>query len=290
VRQPQELLRVDGDNVRLLGIEDPGQAAVVTASLGVGGLTAGRYAIAVTFLRGNEESGASPISFIELSEGDGLNITLPQPVATDITAIRVYRTQANSDVLYRCTDAPVTTSITIGSGPLGRQCDTLNMRQLPGGQIVRYWRGRVLVARGRNLLFSEPMRYGIWTPTENFVQFPHTIRVMEPVEGGVFVGTQDGVVFLSGETPEAWTQRRTGGKPPVDGTGIRISASQLGGERDYGGAYVAMWLAQNGFVIGTTDGSLVEPQSKRISLPDSQVTAGVGAMVVHERRAIGSIN
>jgi hypothetical protein len=285
-----ELLRIDAAGVRSLGIEDPAPPLAVAA--GSGGLSAGRYAVVVTFLRGNDESGASPLALVDVAEGGGIAITLPDPVASDITTIRVYRTQPNGDVLYRANDYPAggLMANTLGLTPLGRQCDTRFMQQLPGGQLVRYWRGHTLVARGRNLLWSESMRYGAWTPTDNFVQFPHRIRVLQPVEGGVFVGTQEGVFFLAGQTPDAWELRRTGGEPVVEGSGLKIATSQLGGERDHGGAYAALWLARNGFVIGTADGSLVEPQSKRISLPESQVAAGVGASVVHERRVLTSIN
>jgi hypothetical protein len=282
-----EILRVRDGAVVRLGVEDPSSVAVSEAA-GVGGLDAGKYGVAISFLRGDEESALSGAVWCDVAAGNGLSVALPQPNEADVTGIRIYRTGANGDVLYRAVDAPLAISpYVVGAGPLGRQADTRFLARMPGGHIIRNWRGRLLVARGRNLLFSEPFRYGLFNPSENFVQFPHRIRMVQPVENGVFVGTQDGVVFLSGQTPGSWEQRKTGGEAPVAGTGMEIETSILGGDRDYGGAYAAAWLAGNGFVVGTSDGSLVQMQSKRIRLPD---TSGAGAVVVFNRQLIATIN
>jgi hypothetical protein len=138
------------------------------------------------------------------------------------------------------------------------------------------------------LAWSEPMRYGLWDPRHNFVQFPHTITMMEPVEGGVFVGTQDGVVFLSGVGPAEMTQKRTSGLPPVAFTGMKMEAALLSDE-GAGDTYVAAWFAKNGIVVGTSDGTLREVHAKRLRLPDNQA-AGVGAAVIHDRQVLVAIN
>ena len=283
-----EILRIRADNtVVRLGVEDPSPPALAV-SAGVGGLDAGRYGVAVTFLRGVEESGLSGAAWLDVSAGDGLSVVLPQPSESDVTGIRIYRTGANGDVFYRAVDAPTGASpYVVGAGVLGRQTDTRFMVRMPGGHILRYWKGRLLCARGKNLLFSEPLRYGIFTPSENFVQFPHRILMVQPAEGGVFVGTKSGVTFLRGTTPSEWVAYNTGGEAPVAGTDIRIETSILKEDRDYGGAYAALWLAGNGFVVGTHDGNLVQAQAKRIRLPD---TSGAGAAVLFNRSIIAAIN
>ncbi len=157
---------------------------------------------------------------------------------------------------------------------------------MPGGDIVRYWRGRLLVARGKRIYFSEPMRYGMYSPREGFIQLPKDVRMMRPVSGGVYIGTEDGVKFYAGAGPKDLSPRDTGGKPPVAGTDTLVDAEEFGdiGVKD---EEVALWLAANGFVVGTPDGKLVEVQANRVRLPSG--AAGVGAVVVSDRKAVAVV-
>jgi hypothetical protein len=273
------------DNVQRLGLQRPG--APVLAASPAGGLHAGRYAVAVSFLRGNEEGPLSYASFVQVDTGGGISITTED--SSEATMVRVYRSEANGETLYRCMDVPLDGTFSIGVGNIGRQADTQHLEQMIGGQIVRSWRGHLLVARGRSVFWSEPMRYGLYDPRHNFAQFARQVVLMEPVEGGVFVAEKgQPPVFMVGTHPKEWTQKRTSGDVVVPFTGVRVQGSQLGGDTT-GDTYVAGWLARNGFVIGSPDGSLREVQAKRIRLPESQ-TGGVGAAVVHDRQIIATIN
>lgn len=271
-----------------LGLPTPSDAglAAETWPETYGGLTSGRYGVALAHLRGDEESGLSDGAFVEVAEGGGLRLALPQPdSALNVTAMRVYRTAPNGEVYHRVADVPLgITSYLLGATPLGRPADTQYLEPLPGGHYVRAWRGRVLVARGNVLRFSQPLRFGLHDPRTDFVQFEQRIDLLEPVDGGVFVGTRDGVVFLAGERPGAWAQRRTSGKAPVPGTGISARASDLGGDVE---GRVAVWLARNGFVIGTAQGAVLEVQAKRIRLPQVPTS---GALLLRERRLIATVD
>lgn len=278
-----ELLRVRPDlTVEPLALPRPDAPPLVATSHG--GLYAGRYAVAVSLLRNEEEGPLSMSSFVDVPEGGGLQVTTP----AHSDNVRIYRTQANGGELYAATVAPPGMSYLVGTGDVGRVADAQYLDALPPGQFIRYWRGLALVARGRTLFWSEPMRYGVFDPRHNFVQMANRITLVEPVRGGVFVGTKDGVVFLSGNSPAEWSIKNTDGRPPVDGTGVRVPGSVVGAE--VGDDIVAVWLADNGFVIGAPDGTLQQAQSKRIRLPGSQVAAGVGAAVVHDRQIIAAIN
>lgn len=284
-----ELLEIDAeDNVRPLGVERPGAPGVAASASG--GLSAGRYAVAVSFLRSDEEGPVSAASFVDLGAGGGISVTVPQPLDAGVSMVRLYRSEANGEDLRRAFDIPVgMTSYAVGLSELGRLADTQYLDRLRGGQFVRAWRGRVLVARGRILQFSQPLRYGLSDPRHDFVQFPHRIDLMEPVEGGVFVGDRTGVRFLSGSSPKEWSIRRTGGLPPVYGSGSPVDGAKLVDDAGVAGQRAAIWLASNGFVVGAPDGSIVAAQAKRIRLPASQA-AGVGAVVINDREVISSIN
>lgn len=277
------LLRIHPDlTVTTLGLARPDTPTV--SAVTHGGLYPGRYAIAVALLRGFEEGPLSPAAFVDVASGGGLLVTTP----ANSSSVRIYRTQTNGDRLFSCGVAPAASQYLIGAGEVGRVAENQHLDRLPGGGIVRHWRGLVLVARGRIIFWSEPMAYGVTDPRHNFIQFADRVTLMQPVDGGVYVGTREGVIFLSGSTPKDWSIKKTDGLPAVEGTGITSLASLFGVEA--GDGKVALWLAGNGFVIGTPEGRLIEAQAKRIRLPESQVAAGVGVAVVHDRQIIASIN
>lgn len=258
----------------------PTSAAPAITAIATGGLVAGTYGVGVALLTdAGGESALSELTFIDVPEGGGLSFTFASSSARRL----VYRTDPNGDMVYHAASIPgVLTSYLLGNGQLGRLAETMNLEALPGGQIVRTWRGRTLVARGNVVLFSEPMRYGLFSPREGFVQFAHRVTLLEPVEGGIFVGTTTGVVFLQGSKPSEFSVKGTSGQPPYEGSGITAPASAFGGEIGSSDNRVAAWLAPNGFVIGTASGQLVETQNTRIAIPDSGATQA--RSFVHERR------
>lgn len=272
------------DAVIELGVED-GRIGTVDKS-SVGGLPAGRYGIAAAFLRGDEEGGLSDIHFVQVDAGGGLSVALPQPLGADVSGVRLYRTTADGDVLYRAEDIPVGLAVyVLGNSPIGRAADNQRLRRMPPGHIVRAWRGRLLVARGRTLRFSEPFRYGLYSPRTGFIQEAHPILLVAPVEGGIFVGTRAGVIFYRGNTPGEWSRVRLGAAPPVQGTDRAVDLSVIDPKFQLGTTgEAAMWLSQTGFVIGLPDGQVVQPQSRRIRLEAQR-----GQLAIVGRQAVSMV-
>lgn len=133
---------------------------------------------------------------------------------------------------------------------------------MPGGRDVAYWHGRLLVLRGRSLLWSEALDYGTHSPTRNFVRFPSNPIWMAPVEHGVYVGLRDSVVFLSGTDPGMFSQRTVAGASSP-GAALVIPNHYLAAEAR-GQGDVAVWFGATGFVVGHADGSVVYPQTANI--------------------------
>lgn len=277
------LLVVRSGQVQGLGVETPPPPLAATTQ--VGGFTAGRYGVLITFVASSgEESGASPAVFFDVVEGGGIEIqALPIPLEAKVTKIRIYRTTANGDAFYAAQDLPLphAGAFLLSQGaPGGQVCTTRHMVRMPGGKYLRYWRGRVLVARGPNLYMSEPMRYGLHDPRHGFIQFPNVITFIQPVLGGIFIGQRDGVVFLRGALPSELKVEATGAAVPVPGSSTEIGGEDMSGDWAQGGQKYAVWLGERGYAIGTPNGDVVEPQSKRLAVPVGQR----GVTVVHNRR------
>ncbi len=264
-----------GSAARQIGVPEPPPFS--TAAIASGGMYAGRYGLVVTLVRDGEESAASALASLDVPAGGGIRLT----GLTHALPMRVYRTGPNGDVLYRVAEVPVgMAEYALGNATPGRVVDTRHMARMIPGSIVREWSGRLVVARGRTLFFSEAMRHGLYSPRTGFVQFAHRIEMVEPVEGGIWLGTADGVKFLRGSSPDEMRVDDKDSLPPVPGTSTLIDTNILGGDMA-NGTQAALWLSPKGFVIGTADGSLVQPQAKRIRLADAR-----GGIAVNDRRVI----
>ena len=278
------LLEVARGAARPLAIAAPGAPAAHAGP--AGGLAGGRYAVAVSFVRGDQEGALSALATVQLADGQGITLSnLPSDAGAD--RIRIYRTALGGTVLYHVTDLPMgMPSYLLGNGQLGRDAPTPWLAPMPPGTNVTVWQGRLLLARGRTLVISEPMNYGLVSPRHGFVQFADPITLVLGVGGGVYVGTRRGVVFLRGSKPSEWQQEVKTLAAPVPHCRGECDGSMLPANYQQSGHRVVVWLASNGFVFGTDEGTVFEPQSDRLRVP----TALRGTMVAHERRVTATLH
>jgi hypothetical protein len=182
---------------------------------------------------------------------------------------RVYMTRKNGEVLYDI--GAFTASATLyripDLPPYGRPCESHLLSRLPGGHYVRYWRGRLLVARGRTLYFSMPLRYGLYDPSFGFVKFEGKINFIESVESGVYVAVNgQGVFYLSGDEPGKWERKLVDVTPAQPGAVTLIPTVQLRAlNLPSPAAWAAVWFTDKGFALGLAGGMVVYPQADRLS-------------------------
>lgn len=253
----------DGSVASFIG--PPDAVAPQASSAPVGGMYPGVYAVAASYLVGGVEGAISTIAQVNVPPDGGIRLTLAINTAD---LVRIYRSDANGDALYWVADIPSgISSYLIGASPLGRLCETRHLRRMCGGAYVKSWNGRLLVARGNALHFSEPMNYGLTSPRHGFVQFEKEVTFIECVSGGVFIGQPDRVIFLSGSKPKEWSLTPAARCTPVPGSSILIDAATLDPQSGISGL-VACWLCEWGFAIGTAQGQVIFPQQKRVRLPN----------------------
>jgi hypothetical protein len=137
--------------------------------------------------------------------------------------------------------------------------DEYQLVPIPGGSHIHYWQGRFLIARGTSLLWSEAMRYGIYSATRNFVRFPSKISWVAPLPTGVYVGIRENVYFLSGSDPAKFTMRVVSGES-APGAALVYKARHV----DAAGEEVALWFTSDGIAIGTQAGTVEYPQKGRL--------------------------
>ena len=271
---PAGLLVFDGAQALPLTLDTPAPPLV---EAGTGSLPGGHYGVAVAWLRGDVESSLSPMTSCSVAEGGGLNVTFPLAFDASITGIRLYLTRQNGSELNRAGDYPLNPAQV--SVPLlpkaGAAAQWLHMEPMPTGPHLGVWQGRLVTASGNVLRFSEAMAYHVHDPRHGFVQMPQRITFVAPVDGGIWVGQVDHVAFLAGSMPQELVLSRKTGKAPVPFSVTYLDA-EMAGEVSAGGAAVVAWLADNGFVLGSPGGQVLEPQGKRLKGIRGQAATCIG--------------
>lgn len=260
--------------------ESPGQPILSVAS--TGGLDAGRYQVAVTYADSlGRESGTTIAPWIDVATGQGIALSLPTAPAGAVRT-KVYMTGANDDelALVREFDS-ATTSLTLGRSPRGIELETQHLDPLPIGQIVRLFNGRLLVASGRWLHFSEQYRYGLTRPG-NHIGFSGDITMIAPTASGVFIAASKRTIWLGGTNPNEWGRKAVyaaGAVPNTQGMApMRLLVR--GSESD---EMLPYWLASDGrFLLGRPDGS-VEFMAPDFVAPEG---AESGATLVRQRMGV----
>lgn len=230
--------------------------------------------VATTFMntRG-EESGAGLAANVLVSRKDGLILTnLPQSDDNSVAVGRIYASQPNGDVLYHVSDYAMGTDtlpITVNNTIPGKVLQTQFMDRVPCGTIVRSYKGRIYIASGNTLYYTDPLRFGLYSIKDNYFRYPSEILMVESVEDGIYVGTRDKVWFLSGKDPVSFEQR------VVDLFGVvPYSSGSMRGAVFGKDAYqqpVVIWWSVNGNIIkGQVEGVTVPLTEGRLSLPRYQ--------------------
>jgi len=224
-----------------------------------GGLDPGKYGIAACYEDAWGEGPMSPVTVVDVPKGGGMI------VQNWAVGMRIYRTVANGEILYRVR-AP---DNFVGAGEIGMQEVSHGLEPLPAGEIVRHWKGRLLSVRANTIYFSEPFRYGVCSRRYGFMRMPTGIRFIEPVDGGIYVGQTNGVLFISGADPKSMQVQRTESATPIARSSMIIKSTSLYPMEGVSGE-LACWLSEKGYVLGMAGGQILSMQQSRIRLSGSR--------------------
>ncbi len=107
----------------------------------------------------------------------------------------------------------------------------------------------------------------------DFKQFADAITLIQPVDGGIYVGTQSDLIFLGGETFDqlSYTEKHVGAV--VLGSGVPAPGSKIrvGDGRASGGAMVC--IAGGLIVAGLSGGQVVQLTADRYKTTATEVAA-----------------
>lgn len=238
--------------------------------------------IAISYSVGDKEGGLSSTVKVD---ADTVQITLPMVVDDWITGVNVYTTEPGGAELKLLTRLPKdTVQYTFDAGAvLGRPATNQHLSPMKSGQWLRLWRGRLLVVRSNVIYFSQPLNYHLTDDRFDYIAMPQRITFLEVVDGGIWVGQRTSVAFLVGTNLDEISIIHKAVQAPVVGSSVLMSAQNVG-ELSGGGNFVALWLSENGYCIGTADGSVVEYHAGIIN----DIT-GVGNTAVLGQRVVSTL-
>lgn len=238
--------------------------------------------IAISWLRGSMESSLSDY----VTAGESTDVVLPMVFDPTITAVNIYATNlGGTDMLLAGTVTSDATSYKIEPDhALGMAAQFAHLSPMPTGKYLCYWRGRLITATANVIRFSEPLAYHLHDERHGFIQTSQGITFIQPVEGGLWVGQFDHVLFIQGSQPDEMTVSIKAAANPVPNSAIQIDAEFIG-DASEGGAQSALWLSSNGYVIGTSSGQVVELNAGRIK----NISAQSATTVRLARRLLTSV-
>lgn len=253
------LYKYDGLSVEKLTIGTPPTPMLNAVD---GSLFEGTYNLAISWSKNGRESALSNIMTFE-GEG-GIRLVLPYNYGGDADQVTIYMTERNGSELLKVVTLPViTATFTINSDKgLTRAAQFQNLSPMRTGKFLKLWRGRLLTADKNMLYFSQALNFHLCDERYDFIALPQRVTFVEPVESGIWVGQSNSVVFLSGSDVRDLRLVQTGAKAPVPGTALRVNSDLLG--EAAAGLESAVWLAENGYCIGTPTGNLIEAHANTL--------------------------
>lgn len=143
----------------------------------------------------------------------------------------------------------------------------------PIGHLIAYDYGRVFVAQGPVIWYSEPFSLGAFDLARNFLPFESRITMMQPLLGGMFVSTETETYFLPGRDPQGTEPGKVADYPAIRGTDVRVDLSKIGAGELTG--IGAMWASTKGICAGTPDGRFINLTHRRLDYPSALFGAGI---------------
>lgn len=192
-----------------------------------GQLAPGDYQWQLTYVRRSDglEGGPQYSNPVPVPDGGIVLTGLPEREGYDIN---VYLTSTNGGTAYLAgRTSSGLFSYTGANSALVTPCRTEFLEPAPAGKLLAHWKGRALVADGRTLWASKVNQPELFDRRRDFKQFSAPITLVQPVDDGLYVGTERELVFLAGDTFEQLAYRQCAALPVVLGSGVEVRGEQV---------------------------------------------------------------
>lgn len=269
----------------------PIPAGPVASALAYGGLDAGVYMVAYTYMDAEgRESGATQTAVVTVATGGGILLASPTGgtgagqggnghgyghshqygQGNDSSAAsgtgyttRVYVSPANGENLYWSHDIPPGAATSyVGVHQPGKMLMTQYMTPMPPCKHLESYNGRIYAAIDNVLIATQALNYDLTRPSTDFVVFPDPITMVASVVDGVYVGTRHNMTFLDGNDLPLFKTRPADQLPPIEDSDIAVDGTLFGSS-----GKGIVWLTRRGWVFSTTGGVVKRLTETQMALP-----------------------
>lgn len=207
--------RVVNGTYQSWGLNTPA-SPVATAVSNQGGLPAGEYQATWAALVNGLESGAPEPDRVTVAEGGGVQVTVPTGATF---ALYLSTADGGEESLRKVTEATSGSTVILGQGNRGKRCESLYaIKPLPGQYIVEH-KGRLWVASGSIVWFTDSLSPHWLFPQKGHFLFPETVDLLVAAEDGVYVAHGNRTYYIQGNNPYEATMRPVSNYGAIPGTG-----------------------------------------------------------------------
>lgn len=267
------IVSADGASVTPWGVPIP--ASLGAAADAIGNLFPGDYQYSLTYVRlaDNMESGpAYSPGAVTIASG-GLSLSALPVLAGH--KINVYLTSHfGGERFFAGSTSNALFSFTGHNKDLVRRCLTEFLQPPPAGAILLgFWRGRMLAAVGNVLYASRSHSWHLFNLRLDFRQFGANITLVQPVDAGIWVGTEKELSFLSGQAFDQLVREVKVKGGVVRGSGCKVPGERIttGNGKAEGDCMVC--IADGWLFAGTGEGNLVPMSVDRYRTSATEVVS-----------------
>jgi len=139
----------------------------------------------------------------------------------------------------------------------------------PIGELICLCKGRMYIAKGSYLWYSEPYAYNSFDFARNFIDFGSDIQMVAASDDTLFVSTNEKVLALSGGGPEDFEIKPVFSFPAIKGTEVPFDFVKFPIVDGLYGTGV-IWVGTEGICVGGLKGFNTILTTKKVIIPDAK--------------------
>lgn len=243
-----------------------------------GSLYPGDYRYSITYVRTADGLEGPPLHSEPVAIASGGITIMGMPTLAG-HSINVYLTSHNGAEPFLAGNTSNSAFAFTGENlELQARLKTNNLNPAPVGTLLGFWKTRALVAVGNVVYASLPHSFELFDMARDFKQISQlndtTITLLQPVDGGIFVGTDKALYFMGGSS---WDQLSIA-RPAVLGSvvlgsGVHAPGKRIGIGDGRANGDCMLCIANGAIVAGLPDGSVAELTRDRYHTAATEVCA-----------------